>query len=293
MRDPVVFRVELEDVGTRIDRLAERRLAEVPSRATARKAAKAGRLLLDGEPVESSRFVKEGQVVSFVLPPDDLVLDVGPTVEVVYTDPLFAVVHKPSGLSTNGWGDRTAERAAARCLAPVDGQRPRTVHRLDARTQGLLLLARTRGALVHLSGQFEARTVAKRYRALAIGRWEGPERLTAEIDGRAAETEVVGVEHSRTLHGEWLTTLDLVPHTGRRHQLRKHLAAAGHPVLGDVVYGLPGLTMRGSGLFLASVLLAFDHPATGERITVEIPEPAKFASHRVRETRRWHASHAE
>jgi 23S rRNA-/tRNA-specific pseudouridylate synthase len=133
--------------------------------------------------------------------------------------------------------------------------------------------------------------VVKEYVALVVGRLDGEGEVTAPIDGRAARTAWVALAQTPALRSGWITTVALRPHTGRTHQLRRHLAGLGHPVLGDRVYGAEGTTLLGKGLFLAAVALTLPHPDTAAQVTARMPVPAKFQSFRAREARRWRRWH--
>lgn len=282
--------VPLADEGARLDGFVHTHFPMFPSRASARKAVRRGQVLLDGIAVESSRYVAEGQRVTVVEAPSRAAKVFPAVVEVAYEDDQLAVVVKPPGLAVNGPRHRTLEHALPHNLAPGGGidalSAPRPVHRLDAPTGGLVACAKTATALMELGRAFQERRVHKRYRAVLIGALHGEGEVDAPIDGRPARSRWRAVRHDRSLRGGWITTVDLWPETGRTHQLRRHVASLGHPILGDTLYGEPGLVLRGKGLFLWAVALKLPHPAGGQ-VTVEIEEPPKFASLREREARRW------
>lgn len=275
----------------RLDQAVHERLAAFPTRASARKACVRGEIAVGGRLAESSRWVGPGDVLEQLAPDRAPPRTIERRLDVRYADDHLAVVVKPTGWATSGAQARTLERALPFNLPPPalpDAlPAPRPVHRLDAPTGGLVLVARTRRAHAALGQAFERREVAKRYRALAIGLLEGEGVVDEEIDGRAARSRWVAVAATRAPRTEWITTLDLFPETGRTHQLRRHLAGLGHPILGDREHGLPGLVLFGKGLFLFAAALAFDHPVTGAWVSVEEDEPAKFAGLRAREQHRW------
>jgi len=285
----------VETEGLRVDRWAAEHFVRLPSRAAARKAAKRGDLQLNGAPVESSRFVRVGDVVTLAL--DDVVLPPNRlTPEVVFADEHLAVVVKPPGLLTNGARLRTLERALPNVLRrsslPDALAAPRPVHRLDYETTGLVVVARTEGAMVALGRAFQQREVHKTYRALVAGRLEEDRVIEVPLDGRDARSEVVVLGHTRSLKVDWSTELTLHPVTGRMHQLRRHLSGIGHAILGDRRYP-SGSVLRKHGLFLAAVGLSLRHPTTGEPLALTMPVPPKFGVFQARERRRWARHHGD
>ncbi len=285
--------LDASSLGLRVDRAAAEAFA-IASRARARKMVKRGEILLNGVEVETSRFVKVGDRLSLLAP-------AAPTVvyerdlPVAYLDDDLAVVLKPAGIPVRDGRLRTVENALPHVLPPSPREdalpRPRAVHRLDVRTSGLLLVARTASADVALGRALAARTVRKRYRAIVRGRLVGEGVVERPIADRAASTRWVATEHTRSLHCDWTTTLDLFPLTGRTHQLRIHCASLGHPILGDDLHTRDGPVLRGAGLFLFAAGLELVHPRTGEPLHVVAEEPAKFGAYRRREERRWATFH--
>ncbi len=208
----------------------------------------------------------------------------------VYGDGHLVVVDKPAGLlSVPGRGAARQDCAAAR----VQHHYPDAlvVHRLDMATSGLLLLARGAAMQKALSRAFELRQVHKRYVALAAGRvaapsdaggwgcidlplaadWPNrPRQVVDEVHGRPSRTRwrVLGYDAARDA-----TRLELEPVTGRSHQLRVHLLALGHPILGDALYAPPAVRERAPRLLLHASALELVHPATGEPLRWCRPAP--------------------
>ncbi|MFK7928537.1 MAG: pseudouridine synthase [Myxococcota bacterium] len=293
MDRPVVEAVAQAPITVRLDQWAhERWPTYLPSRNRAKKAAKAGDLRIDGEPAEPSRFLKPGQTVGLfkgsIVTPRDLPLEL----QVVYEEDGFAVVFKPAGLLTNGNRFATLERALASNLTPslaVDALPwPRPVHRLDRATSGLVVCAKAHTEQVWLGRAFEERRAKKRYRALVNGRFEGSVEVTTDIDGRPAHSTITAIEHVPSLHTEWFTVIDLQPHTGRTHQLRRHCTELGHSILGDRIYPGEWPLLERRGLFLCAVGLRLPRP-NGEWIECAARPPGKFEIHCARELRRWQA----
>lgn len=195
----------------------------------------------------------------------------------------WIAVDKPSGLlSVPGKGEVGAISVVSWVIEHEPGASgPLTVHRLDMDTSGLLLVGLIAETQRALSMQFEARTVGKRYIAVVAGRVEAergifdvpmrldvpnrPRQIVDHEQGKAAVTEyrVVSRQADRT-------RLELVPLTGRTHQLRVHCAHAGHPILGDVLYGDAASSPR---LLLHAAWLAFTDPTTGQRVEIESLPP--------------------
>ena len=120
-----------------------------------------------------------------------------------------------------------------------------------------------------------------------MGKLETPGQVAEPINGLPAQSEYAPVETVPSLRSGHLTLVDLFPLTGRTHQLRIHMAAIGHPIVGDQKYGQARNVLKGKGLFLAAVELRFPHPADQREITVSIEIPAKFDSLLKRERTRW------
>lgn len=275
---------------TRLDLAVAAVFAAFPTRASARKACERGEIAVDGVVSEPARFVAAGQRLQRLAGEGEATLPRHVPIPVVYEDDWLAVVHKPSGMPTSGAWARTVDRFLPGNVgkSPLADAlpRPRPVHRLDAPTQGLLLVAKTRSAHAALGQAFERREVHKRYRAVVVGELVGEGVVDEEVDGRSARSRWVSLRVDPAVRSGAITTVALFPETGRTHQLRRHLASLGHPILGDEAYGQPRTTLRGKGLFLAADGLSFAHPGTGEVLSFELPEPAKFASFRDREARR-------
>ncbi|MBT4494100.1 MAG: RNA pseudouridine synthase [Gammaproteobacteria bacterium] len=173
---------------------------------------------------------------------------------------------KPAGLMSGGsrFGDHcTIDRVVGNEL-----DRPTfLVHRLDKFAWGLMVLAHGKKSAAHLSRQFQERTVSKTYQALIRGRLMESRLLDTPIDGKPA------ISHVRPIRpDEDRTLVEVRIETGRKHQIRKHLAESGHPIVGDRLYGSEDV----SGLQLAAVELGFLHPETGEPLTFNLPAEYRF-----------------
>jgi 23S rRNA pseudouridine1911/1915/1917 synthase len=279
----------------RLDAVVARRLRA--PRADVQRAIDAGRVSVDGVVRRKSFRLAGGELVRAELLDEADVPAEGPAVGVRYQDEHLVVVEKPAGLVTHPTRTRRTGTLVNRLkgmgisLSPLGGDlRPGVVHRLDAGTSGLMVVAKSDAAFESLSTSFKRHLVERRYLALARGRVahdafdvEAPlgrrgARMTAHAgEGRPAETAFeVRERFPRS------TLLDAAPRTGRTHQIRVHLAAIGHPILGDRAYGGGGDDAARLGLsrpVLHSWRIAFDHPITGERIEIEsvLPEDLEKA----------------
>jgi len=290
--------------GERVDKAVA--LLAGLARSEVNQLVEAGAVRVGGRPVASrSRKLVAGDDLEVDLPPPvdrSLVPDATVVVPVVFEDEHVIVVDKPAGLvvhpGAGTTGGTMVHGLLARYpdLAPVGGDetRPGVVHRLDAGTSGLLVVARTAQAHSRLVAQLAARTVERRYRALVhgsvvasaglvdgpLGRHpRDPTRFAVVAGGKEARTryEVLDrgeprTEAQRGTRDMTTTLLACRLESGRTHQIRVHLSAIGHPVVGDLVYG-GHLDLGLTRPYLHAHRLAFDHPATGGRVAFDSPLP--------------------
>jgi 23S rRNA pseudouridine1911/1915/1917 synthase len=276
--------------GERLDVFLARRVEDL-SRSQARRLIDEGLVTVDGRPERPSHRLASGACVAATLPPAE---EARPAAEpipltVIYQDEDVIVVDKPAGLTVHpapGHPSGTLVNAllaiAPELAAARETMRPGIVHRLDKDTSGLLVVARSERARASLIRQLKQREVHKTYLALVQGVPQPPQgaieapvgrhprnrkKMAVVAGGREAETRYRVRE---VLDG--FALLEVEPVTGRTHQVRVHLAAIGHPVVGDGVYG------RRSPLvgrqFLHAWRLAFELPSSGRLVEFESPLPA-------------------
>ena len=265
---------------------------QIPSRKGLKKAIKNGQIYIDGLQANTGNWVETGQKIELVAldrkPPKIYPLDL----PIIYEDDQLAVIQKPAGIVVSGNQFHTIQNALLHNLAPskaIDAfQLPRPVHRLDHATSGLLLIAKTTAANIHLSEQFKTKTIQKRYQAVVIGQLSKPTGLiTQQIEGKEAITKYEVIQIALSLKTGHLSLLNLYPLTGRTHQLRLHLANVGHPILGDKLYHGAMPLLKGKGLFLSAIELTFKHPIDSKVMNFKIAAPAKFEYRLKQEERRW------
>jgi len=306
-----------DEAGRRLDRVLAAALPEL-SRSRLKALILEGRVAVAGAGAgavisEPSRRVKPGERFDVTVPAPTPAVPAAQAMplEILFEDDHLIVIVKPAGLTVHpaaGNPDRTLVNALiAHCGASLSGiggvARPGIVHRLDKDTSGVMVAAKTDRAHAALSQQFARHTIERAYLALvrgvprpAAGRIEGTiGRSTRDRKKMAVVTRggKAAATRYRVLR-RYAAAASLVEcrlETGRTHQIRVHMAHAGHPVLGDPVYGRA--RHRGAAEFPPSVrkvveafrrqalhaaVLGFDHPATGRRVRFEAPVPADFSS---------------
>jgi 23S rRNA pseudouridine1911/1915/1917 synthase len=286
--------------GERLDRIVA--LVADVSRSAAAALVDAGGVRVDGAPAPSGKVrLAEGARVEIdpaLLPrsaaPEP---EAGVVFDVVHADDAVIVVDKPAGLVVHpgaGHATGTLVNGLLHRFADVAGcgdpSRPGIVHRLDAGSSGLLVVARTPAAHADLVAQFAARAAGRRYDALVWGRPDAahgiidapigrdpadPLKMAVVTGGRPARTDYHVVDRFRAPAP--LARLSCRLETGRTHQIRVHLAAVGHPLVGDPTYGGRRTTLGLDRPFLHAAELSFDHPVTGERLTYTSALPSDLA----------------
>lgn len=252
----------------------------ITTKSALKKVLKKELVLVNGSIGATGTFITGGERIELKEAPErrttrPVVLDL----KVVYEDEYLAVIEKPAGIAVSGNRFLTVANALEQNLIKSDVEDsvfPKPVHRLDYPTTGVLLVGKTSFVIIQLNRLFETKQVQKVYYAVCIGAMQETGRVAVPVDGKVAVSEY---EVEQTLVSErfrYLNLVKLTPETGRRHQLRKHLAAIGNPILGDAEYGKEGLVLKGKGLYLHAYSLQFVHPVTQERLWVTSELPQKF-----------------
>jgi 23S rRNA pseudouridine1911/1915/1917 synthase len=281
------------------------------SRTQAARLVAAGGVAVNDVVARASRVLSRGERVAVRFPESEAPRQLAPTpipLEVVFEDEHLAVINKPAGLvvhpAPGHWDDTLVNALVARgtTLAGGAAGRPGIVHRLDRDTSGLMLVAKTDASHRRLAAMLAARRIRRRYAALCWGHLdrsptviEAPlgrhprdrKRITVSERGRASRTDAYVVARLELVD---LLRLDL--HTGRTHQIRVHLAHAGHPVVGDPVYSGGG-SRRMSGAqrgpaealerlaprqALHAAWLQLPHPVTGASLDLRAEWPVDLAA---------------
>jgi 23S rRNA pseudouridine955/2504/2580 synthase len=219
---------------------------------------------------------------------------------VLFEDDHLLAIAKPAGVAVHGGSGVSFGVIEQLRQARPQARFLELVHRLDKETSGILLLAKKRSALQALQDQFRARDTGKTYAALVAGAWPARQKVVdlallkttdsagerhvrvVSADSPQARRSISLVRVVRAMPG--FSLLDVTIKTGRTHQIRVHLAHLGHAIVGDPKYGDFALNRavardrRFGRMFLHARELAFDHPATGERVTIQCPLPEDCAA---------------
>ncbi len=252
----------------------------IPSRKGMKKAIDKGWVRINEKTASTGDYLFGGETIELsfeeTIERPVIELEVG----VLFEDQFLAIVNKPAGIEVSGNRKWTLENALSfnlKSSSELDVLKyPEPIHRLDYPTSGALLIGKTNTAVIELNRMFAEREIAKTYMAITIGKMPDSGIVDSEIDEKASESEFKLLQTVTSERFGYLNLVELSPKTGRRHQLRKHMAEIENPILGDREYGTEGLILSGKGLYLHSVSLSFIHPFTKEKLTVEAPLPKKF-----------------
>lgn len=287
--------------GDRLDRVVAL-LADL-SRAQSAALIAGGGVSVDGVPAAAGKVKLEvGQVIvidTAKLPEKELPkADASVRVEIVHADADVVVVNKANGLVVHPGAGNPSGTLVNGLLALYpeiaavgDPMRPGIVHRLDAGTTGLMVVARTPDAYESLVHQLSQRLVHREYLAVAVGAFDAHSgvidaaigrdlreltKMAVRVDGKPARTHYEVLREFLAPISASLVRCQL--ETGRTHQIRVHLAAVGHPVLGDATYGGVRATVPFGRPALHAVRLSFEHPRSGDDMSFEAPVPADIES---------------
>lgn len=291
--------------GTRKERVDKILCAALPdmSRAAVQRLFDRGHVFLGEKAIPKNFRVSGGDVIKYSIPPARS-LDLTPAdipLSVLYEDNDLVAINKPAGMvvhpGAGTGGDTLVHALLTHCEGRLSGiggvERPGIVHRLDRETSGVIVVAKSDAAHRGLSASFADRETEKEYLALVMA---VPRLLSGSIKNAITRhhthrTKMMVTEEEgegRAAHTDWkversfgriAALLRCRIHTGRTHQIRVHLQAMGHPILGDTAYGwrMDGrLPKRPPRVMLHSAKLGFKHPITGEPITLEAPIPDDF-----------------
>jgi 23S rRNA pseudouridine1911/1915/1917 synthase len=253
---------------------------QISTKSALKKAIKKKLLFVNGSLATTATLIAGGEVIEYHHPTEKetktrLILKL----EVIFEDEYIAVINKPAGILVSGNGFKTVANALAQNLkksSATDAVSPQPCHRLDYATTGLLLVGKTSSAITKLNQLFEYKEIEKIYYAVTMGSMKEAGDINLPIDDKPASSSFEVLRSVVSERFSFLNLVKLSPHTGRRHQLRKHLLSIGNPILGDATYFLEGLQLKGKGLYLNANSLRFQHPVTNEEMYIESKLPKRF-----------------
>lgn len=252
----------------------------VPTKSGIKKAIKKKLIFIDDVIATTAIYISGGEKIELFQSENSstferLKLDL----EVAFEDDYLAIICKPAGILVSGNKFVTIANGLTQNLKKSthsDAVKPQPAHRLDYPTSGLLLVGKTSSSIHILNKLFEHKEIQKTYFAITMGAMKTRGDINFPIDDKTAFTQF---EVLQTLYSKRFTCLNFVKlttKTGRKHQLRKHMAALGNPVLGDKEYFKDGFILKGNGLYLHASRLDFLHPFTKEKISITKKLPKKF-----------------
>lgn len=284
-------RVDFISPGTSLADYCKEAFPLLGSKTAVKKAIATGRLLINGEPARFNSQLKIGDRLELQGSGLPKARKFDQDLPVVYEDDYLIVVRKPAGIAVNGTRIKTVENALAGQVVPSQQAdalpRPVAVHRLDVPTKGLVLLAKTKEALVRMSKAFEGGEVRKEYTAVVHGKPPASGRVDQPVHKKEALTEFDTLRTVPSHVYKHLSLVQLRPITGRTHQLRIHMKQTGHLIVGDKQYAKGQKTILGKGLFLCATKLVFRHPFTDEPLVLTTPPPRRFVKTLDREEERY------
>ncbi|WP_405246147.1 RluA family pseudouridine synthase [Cellulophaga sp. Asnod2-G02] len=250
------------------------------TKSALKKAIKKKHLTINGTLATTATFIHGGERIELFIPEKTTASKtlIFP-LKVLFEDDYLAIIHKPAGILVSGNSFKTIANALAQNLKPStlsDATKSQPVHRLDYATTGILLAGKTNGSIRALNKMFEDKKVAKTYFAVTIGTMNAEGEISTTIDDKPSCSAYSVLASAPSERFGTLNLVQLDPKTGRRHQLRKHLASIGNPILGDKDYGTASLILKGKGMYLHAYSLQFIHPFTEKEMSLTANFPERF-----------------
>tara|TARA_R100000935_G_scaffold26814_1_gene46894 strand:- start:90387 stop:91247 length:861 start_codon:yes stop_codon:yes gene_type:complete len=251
-----------------------------PTKAALKKALKKELITVNGTIATTATYIHGGEVITLtisekIISSKELVFPL----QILFEDEFLAILHKPAGILVSGNSFKTIARALPQNLTKSkqpDACTPQPVHRLDYATTGVILAGKTNSSIRALNKLFKEKKVQKTYYAITIGTMESQGDITTTIDDKPSHSSYQVLKSVTSSRFGKLNLVTLDPKTGRRHQLRKHLAGIGTPILGDKDYGKEGFLLKGKGLYLHAYAIQFVHPFSEEEIFIKSELPERF-----------------
>ena len=254
----------------------------LPTKSGLKKAIKKKRIYVNNSLASTGLFITGGEVITLYENPNATVYKpFNFSLTVLFEDTYLAAIYKPAGIVVSGNTFASIDNALPTNLqasTAEDAVRPRPVHRLDYPTSGVLLIGKTSSSIIALNKLFAEKTIHKTYYAITIGKMPKQGTISSTIAGKDAVTEYTVITSVSSNRFDCLNLVKLEPKTGRKHQLRIHLAHIGNQILGDKEHGDTDLILNGKGLYLHAASLKFIHPFTQQPVHITTELPKKFTN---------------
>lgn len=294
--DKIIFQVEKENAGIRIDKYLSDNMEDI-SRSYLQKLLKEKSITVNEKEIKANYKVQEGDVVSVSVPepeePDILPEEI--PLDILYEDDLLMVVNKPKDMvvhpSAGHLSGTLVNAVLFHCKGNLSGingiMRPGIVHRIDKDTTGALLICKTDTCHRILAEQLKVHSITRKYRAVVQGNLKDDEgTIEGPVGRHPADRKKMAINykngkeavtHYRVLERFGNATyIECQLETGRTHQIRVHMASIGHPLLGDTTYGSAKNPYHLQGQALHAMVLGFLHPVTNTYMEFTAPLPEYF-----------------
>ncbi|WP_139959711.1 RluA family pseudouridine synthase [Flavicella sediminum] len=252
----------------------------ITTKSSLKKVLKKKLVYLNKKQATTADFIQGGELLELYKDDQSTKTTIDLDLTVIYEDDYLAFINKPAGITVSGNKKWTLENALRSNLKPSLQKdallHPEPIHRLDHPTSGILLIGKTTAAVITLNHLFEKKEIQKTYFAVTINKQEGKGIIDTPIDTKISSTKFEVKKSLVSERFDFLNLVELKPETGRKHQLRIHLASIGNPILGDKEYAVSEKTLFGNGLYLHAFSLEFTHPFTKETIFQSADLPKKF-----------------
>jgi len=252
----------------------------IPTKSGIKKAIKKQLIFVNGNLASTALFINSGETIElYSVESETNFKRLELSLEVLFEDDFLAIIYKPAGILVSGNKFVTIANALTQNLQKSNQQdavKPQPIHRLDYPTSGVLLIGKTSSSITALSQLFEKKEIQKTYHAICIGKMNTKGIIEKAIENKDALSKYTVLKTVPSTRFEFLNLVELSPKTGRKHQLRIHLAAIGNQILGDKEHGYEDLILKGNGLYLHASTLRFTHPFSKESISITKELPKKF-----------------
>lgn len=270
---PVVPPQRLQEYGVGV-------FGPIATKSALKKALKKQLIRVNDKVATTATMINGGETIVFT----PLVIDkpqrtFNLKLNVLFEDDYLAAIYKPAGVLVSGNSFRTITNALPQNIArssQEDALKLQPVHRLDFATTGILLVGKTAESIRQLAKMFEQKEIEKTYYAVTIDSMDQQGIIKEPIDQKEAISRFEKLDSLNSERFKQLNLVKLYPDTGRRHQLRIHMAGLGNPILGDRDYTPEPLILKGKGMYLHAYSVEFVHPFSNQNLRLTAPLPERF-----------------